>query len=209
MRVQRPDKMIAALLYLLVAGRTAAVVRRIERVPLAICIAIVALPLFVTENALLTGRAYAPLDLAFANEPFASIADRAGITHANDPTTSDVFAQFVPWHAAVRYAIAHHEWPLWNPFELGGGPLAGAVQSAPYHPVHLLALLLPLANALTFIATMLFFIAALSGFLFMRDLVRHETAALFGAAAWMFSRHLVTFAGTAHGLALASVPFVL
>src|SRR5438067_437999 len=73
----------------------------------------------------------------------------------------------------------------------------------------IIALLLPLGSALTFIATMLFFVAITSGFLFMRDLVRFDHAALFGATAWMFSRHLVTFAGTAHGLGLASMPLVL
>lgn len=201
--------MLTTLLYLLIAGGIAALLRRVERVPATIAIALVLLPLFVTGHALLTGRVYAPLDIAYANEPLTSVADHAGVTHANDPSVSDVFAQFVPWHAATRFAIAHHQWPLWNPFELAGNPLAGASQSAPYHPIHLLALLLPLGNALTFIATMLFFAAVASAFLFMRDLVRYDHAALFGAAAWMFSGHLVAFGGTAHGLALATMPLVL
>jgi hypothetical protein len=201
--------MFAILLYVLAAGGVVACLRRIERIPAAIAVSLVLLPLFVTGRALLTGRIYAPLNLAYASEPFASIADRSGVSNAIDPTASDVFAQFVPWHAAVRYAVAHGQWPLWNPFEFCGGPLAGAVQSALYHPIHLLALMLPLGSALTFIATMLFFIAVTTGFLFMRDLVRFDHAALFGATAWMFSRHVVTFAGTAHGLALASMPLVL
>ncbi len=201
--------MSAALLYLLIAGGVAALLVRIERVPRAIAIALVLLPLFVTGRALLKGEIYSPIDIAFAAEPLASIADQAGVTHATDPTTSDVYAEFVPWHSAVRHAIADGQWPLWNRFELGGGPLAAAVQSAPYHPIHLLALLLPLGAALTFIATMLFFVAVTTAFLFMRDLVRFDHAALFGATAWMFSRHLVTFAGTAHGLGLASMPLVL
>ena len=201
--------MLAAILYLSVAGGIVLLLRRIERVPPAIAVALVLLPLFVTGRALLTGRIYAPLDIAYANEPLASISDRSGVTHTADPTASDIPTEFVPWHAAVRYSIAHGQWPLWNPFELCGGPLAGALQSAPYHPVHLLALLLPLGSALTFIATMLFFIAATSAFLFVRDFVRFDYAALFGATAWMFSRHLVAFAGTAHGLGLAAMPLVL
>jgi hypothetical protein len=201
--------MFAALLYLLAAGGIVVLLRRIERVPATIATALVLLPLFVTGRALLTGRVYAPLDIAYANEPLTSVADRAGVTHASNPSSTDVYTQFIPWHAATRYAIAHGQWPLWNPFENAGGPLAGASQSAPYHPIHILALLLPLGSALTFVASMLFFIAAVSAFLFMRDLVRYDHAALFGAAAWMFSRHLVAFAGTAHGLALASMPLVL
>jgi hypothetical protein len=201
--------MFAILLYLLAGGSLSVLAVRKLRIAKTIAIALVLLPLFVTGRALLTGRIYAPLDLVYASEPLASIADRAGVTHAVDPTASDVAAQFVPWHAAVRYALARGQWPLWNPFELCGGPLAGAVQSAPYHPLHLLALLLPLGSALTFIATMLFFVAVTSAYLFIRDFVRFDHAALFGATAWMFSSHLVTFAGTAHALALASMPLVL
>src|SRR2546423_15451889 len=119
--------MFAFLLYLLLAGGIAALLRRMERIPATIAIALVLLPLFVTGRALLTGRIYSPLDIAYATEPLASVGIRSGVTHTIDPSTSDVFSQFVPWHAAVRYSIAHGSWPLWDPFELCGGPLARAV----------------------------------------------------------------------------------
>src|SRR5258708_15619279 len=170
---------------------------------------LIVVPLVFTGPALLTGRVYAPIDLAYTSEPLASVALAAGVTHTANDALSDVYPQFVPWNAALRWAAAHHEWPLWNPFELGGGVLAGAAQSAPYHPLTLLVLLLSQAQALTFAATMMFFVAALTIFLLARELELAGIAAIFAAAAWAFSTHVVTFAHTAHGNAVAMMPLVL
>ncbi|MDQ6802789.1 MAG: YfhO family protein, partial [Acidobacteriota bacterium] len=76
-------------------------------------------------------------------------------------------------------------------------------------PVTLLSLLLPAADAITFIAAMTYFLAALSAFLFLRTVCKSETAALFGAIAWCFSNHIVSFILTAHGAAIAVFPLVL
>ncbi|HEV2719857.1 MAG TPA: YfhO family protein, partial [Thermoanaerobaculia bacterium] len=169
---------------------------------------LVLLPLCFTGRAMLTGRVYAPLDLAYTNEPLASVARQVGVTHTVNPALSDVYAQFIPWNAALRAAVHRGEWPLWNPYELCGDPLGGAAQSAPYHPVTLLGLLLPLADGLTFTAAMTYFLAALSMFLFLRALELGELPALFGAAAWAFSTHVVSFILTAHGLSIAIAPLV-
>ncbi|HKS22951.1 MAG TPA: YfhO family protein [Thermoanaerobaculia bacterium] len=195
---------MSALLYLIVAGACAALVRLSGRAAAAL----VLLPLCFTGRALLTGRVYAPLDLAYTNEPLASVARQVGITHTVNPALSDVYAQFIPWNVALRDAVHRREWPLWNPYELCGDPLAGAAQSAPYHPVTLLALLLPLAGGLTFTAAMTYFLAALSMFLFLRALELGELPSLFGAAAWAFSTHVVSFILTAHGLSIAVAPLV-
>jgi hypothetical protein len=200
---------VAALLYLCTALVCLALARRVEKVSLPAAAALMLLPLVFTGPALLTSRIYAPIDLAYSAEPLASLAQHAGVTHIANATASDVYTQFVPWNAALRWAAAHHEWPLWNPFEMCGGVLAAAAQSAPYHPLTLLGLLLPQPQALTFAAAMLFFIAALSMFLLARELELGEIASLFAAAAWAFSTDLVSFAHTAHGNATAMMPLVL
>ncbi len=64
-------------------------------------------------------------------------------------------------------------------------------------------------GALTFEATMLFFVAALTMFLLARELDLAEVAALLAAVAWAFSTHLVTFAHTAHGNAVAMTPLLM
>jgi hypothetical protein len=199
---------LSALLYFLAALGALALARRFTPLSWRAAAALALLPLCFTGRALLSGRVYAPLDLAYTHAPLAAVARQVGITHTTNNALSDVYAQFIPWNAALRAAVHRGEWPLWNPYELCGGPLAGAVQSAPYHPVTLLALLLPLAGGLTFTAAMTYFFAALSMFLFLRALDLGELPSFFGAAAWAFSTHVVSFILTAHGLSIAIAPLV-
>jgi hypothetical protein len=201
--------MAAALAYLLVAGSIGLALRRFARVAPAAIVVLMLLPLFLSGRSLLTGGVYGSIDLAFTSEPLAPLAERSGVTHIANPNASDVYAQFIPWHAAVRDALRHHQWPLWDPFELCGTVLAGAVQSAPYHPLHLVALVLPLPSALTFIATMVFFLAAVSMFLFVRPLVSSDEPALLAGAIWMLAPHVGGFALTAYALSLCTTPLVL
>jgi hypothetical protein len=67
-----------------------------------------------------------------------------------------------------------------------GDILAAAAQSAFLHTFYLLALLLPLAHAVTFSAAMTFFMAALLTFLYIWEIGCGEPAALFCAAGWTF-----------------------
>lgn len=191
------------------AAAALGVVRRFASVSRTAASGLAALPLGFTGRALLTGKVYAPIDIAYLFEPLASLATRVGVTNVANPMLSDVFAQFLPWNAALRWAIAHGEWPLWNPFELCGSILAGAAQSAPYHPLTLLGLLLPMSDALTFAATAGYLVAALGAFLLFRAIGAREMAAFFGAAGWAFSTYVVSFTHTAHGNAVALLPLVL
>jgi hypothetical protein len=200
---------MAVFLYVLTATGIVLLVRRTRRVSSRAAMALLLLPLAFTWRALLTGDVYAPIDLAYTSEPLASLSRSVGVTQIAAPALSDVTTQFIPWNAALRWSLAHREWPLWNPFALCGSVLAAAAQSAPYHPVTLLSLLLPQPDALTFIAAMTYFLAALSAFLFLRAICASELAAFFGAAGWCFSQYLVSFILTAHGAAIAVLPLVL
>ncbi|HEV8436289.1 MAG TPA: hypothetical protein VGR95_22970, partial [Thermoanaerobaculia bacterium] len=201
--------MAAALAYAVVATAIGIVLHRRARVSVAAVAVLALLPLLLTGQALLHGGVYGAIDLAYMSEPLASVAESAGITHVVNPVNSDVYTEFIPWHAAVRDAIRHRQWPLWDRFSACGTVLAGAVQSAPYHPLHLIALLLPLPSALTFLAATLFLIAAVSMFLFVRPMVASELPALLAAAIWMLAPHVGGFALTAYALALSTMPLVL
>src|SRR5204863_7999676 len=172
-------------------------------------VGVIGLPFCFTGRALLTRSVYAPIDVAYLFEPLASLGSKVGVEHVANPTLSDVYAQFLPWNAALRWAVEHRQWPLWNPFELCGNVLAAAAQSAPYHPFTLLGVLLPMPEALTFAATATYFIAALGAFLLLRAIGTRELPAFFGAAAWTFSTYIVSFTHTAHGNAVALLPLVL
>src|SRR5262245_6285125 len=202
-------RQLGLLIYVAVAATTLLVVRRFVAVSRPAAAAVMGLPFCFTGRALLTGKVYAPIDVGYLFEPLASLATRVGVQHVTNPTLSDVYAQFLPWNAALRWAVQHREWPLWNPFELCGNVLAAAAQSAPYHPLTLLGVLMPMPEALTFAATCGYFIAALGAFLLVRNVGAGEGAAFFGAAAWAFSTYLVSFTHTAHGNAVALLPLVL
>lgn len=200
---------MSALLYAVSAAAAIACLRLATPLSRRAMIVLALLPLCLTGRALFTGGIYAPIDIAYSNEPLASLAEESGVTRVLNPAASDVFAQFLPWHAAMRDSVRHGQWPLWNRFDSIGHPLLGAAQVAPFHPVTLLGLLLPPPDEPTFAASMLFLLAALSMFALLRELGIGELAASFGAAAWMFSTYLVSFAGTSHGLSLSVLPLVL
>jgi hypothetical protein len=207
-QVRRSDP-VGALLYFLSAAATLALVRRFTALSRVAAAVLLLLPLCLTGRALVTGRVYAPIDLAYHFDPLASMATHVGIERIANPLPSDVAVQFLPWNAALRSSIAHRQWPLWNPFELAGNVLAAAAQSAPFHPVTLLGLLIPAPDALGFMAAMTYFLAALGMFLFLRNLELRQLPSLFGAAGWSLSTYVVAFTHTAHGNAIALLPLVM
>lgn len=171
--------------------------------------ALALLPLCVTGATLLDGDAYSPVISAYADEPFAAARSLAGVEGSPQPLFLDLFSQIVPWHRAVRYAWAHGDWPLWNPFMLAGDVLAGAAQPAPFYPPNLLSLLLPLPQALTFLAALHLFLAGLGAHLFARDLGCRDATAFAAAAGWALMSGTVFWIGWPLGAAWVLLPAVL
>ena len=209
--------MPAILLYLPVAIALIALWHRfIQPVRAAAAIALVLLPLCFTGRALLTGRVYGPIDLPYMSEPLLDYAGEYGVgkrptgqATIHNGTISDLYMQMIPWQAAVRASLARGEWPLWNPYMLCGSMLAANMQSAPYDPLQLIALILKQPQAITFGAAMTFFLAGLFTFAFARALGLSELASLIGAAAYMFSAIFAFYVGWPLGRAWALFPFVL
>jgi hypothetical protein len=172
-------------------------------------IALLLLPLCFTGRALLTGRVYAPIDLPFQSEPLRSLQKSFGVTGASNGILSDIYSQDIPWKVAVRDAYSHREWPLWNPFLFCGDILAAAAQPTPYEPFFLLSMLLPMANSLTFLAAITFFLAGLTMFVFLRELSCSEEAAMIGAASWMYCAFLSFFLEWPIGRAVTWFPLVI
>jgi len=190
--------MAALILYL---GTTLVIAwlwsRYVQQVSRAAAIVLILLPLLFTGRALLTGRVYSITDMLFRDPPLSDYGTDFGVTRMHNSYISDPFLQQIPWQKAVRYAVAHHEWPVWNPFMLCGDILAAGMQSAPYDPVNLLALLLPLDLSITFAAAITFFLAAFFTFAFARELGCREQAALVGAAGCMLSEAMAFTVGFA------------
>ena len=194
---------MALALYLVVTTAIAAFLRRL--IPWRAALVLIALPLVFTGAALFTNRMYAPLDLLYTSEPFASAAK----VESHNSVLTDISHQIVPWNVAVRESVRAGEWPLWNRLMLAGDALAAAGQPAPYYPVNVIAWLLPLAHGLTFAAAMGFFIAGLGAYLYFRRLDSSEPASVFGAAAWMYATPVVFYLEWPLGASLALLPLVL
>ncbi|HYC89560.1 MAG TPA: YfhO family protein [Thermoanaerobaculia bacterium] len=183
--------------------------RFVQRVSVAAAIALIALPLVFTGKAMLTGRVYAPIDLPFTAEPLRDYARDFGVARPHEIALSDLHCQIIPWQKAVRWAWSQGEWPLWNPFILNGDILAAAAQPAVYDPLQLLGFLLPLPDALTFGASMTFFIAAFFTFAFARATGLKEIAALVAAAGFTFCGMMAFFVGWPLARTWAWLPLVL
>jgi hypothetical protein len=201
---------LALALYLITTAAIALLWSRfVQRVTVAAAIALVAMPLVFTGKAMFTGRVYAPIDLPFTAEPLRDYAPDFGVAQPHEIALSDLHCQIIPWQQAVRWAWSQGEWPLWNPFILNGDILAAAAQPAVYDPLQILGMLLSLPDALTFGASMTFFVAAFFTFAFARAVGLKEIAALVAAAGFTFCGMMAFFVGWPLARTWAWLPLVL
>ncbi len=181
-----------ALLYFFTAGGSLWLVHRwVIRLSRPAAIALILFPLLFTGRALLTAAVYAPIDLPYLTNPLKAQRTEHGIGSFRNGMLSDVYSLNIPWKYASRVALQNGEWPLWNPYSFCGDILAASAQPTPYEPFFLLSLLLPMANSLTFLAAITFFLTGLLMFAFLRELRCGELAASVGALAWMYASFIV------------------
>jgi hypothetical protein len=198
------------ILYLLTAAVLLAIVHTCVA-PLTrwTALALLLIPLVFTGRALLTGRVYAPVEMAYMTEPLNAYRTEIGAPLPQNGSLSDITFQMVPWRQALRQAVIEREWPLWNRFEGCGDVLAGAAQAAPFSPFTLIALLLPVAASFGYTASIAFFIAAIGTFLLARDFECSELASLAAAAVFTFSAPMALQILWPLGFAWAFLPLVL
>jgi hypothetical protein len=198
------------ILYIATALAVLALVHRLVR-PLsrAAAVVLVVLPLTIVGSAVITGRVYGPMDHMYQFVPLSGMAPQYGMSGARNASAVDIWSEFFPWRVAVRASLARGEWPLWNAANLTGHPLAAEAQSAPYSPFTMIACLLPPAVSETYTAAMALFLAALSAFLFARELGCGEGAALFAATGWGLAACVVLYSLTAMGFATVYAPLIL
>jgi len=199
--------------FLLYAATAAALLRLvhcwIRPISVASTLVLAALPLGIVGPALVTGGVYGPIDHLYQYEPHAALAPRYGIGPALNASAVDVISEFFPWRLAVWESLRRGEWPLWNPYNLCGHPLAAEAQSAPYSPFTLIACLLPAATSMSYTAAIALFVAALAAFLLARELGCSEAAALLAGIGWSLSSSVVIYSQTAMGFATVYLPLLL
>jgi len=201
---------MALLLYLTVAAATLLVWNRcVTRLARTAAIVLILLPFPFVGPALMTNRVYGGYDILFLSQPWSDYAADYGVKLPHNWFLLDQVLQLAPWQHQVRQSFAQHQWPLWNPGMNSGDILAAGMQSAPYNPINLIALILPLDLAATFNAAMIFFLAGLFSFACARGLDCSEGASLIAAIGFAFSGALVFWAGWTHLGSWAFLPFVL
>jgi hypothetical protein len=181
--------------------------RFVRRLRPAVALAIAFGPFVLAGKALLTGGIWAPMDIAFHEEPFVAHRAALGIpAMPRTPNLSDISSQDLPWRKALREAVREGRWPLWDRCVLAGTPLLARPVPL-FHPGTWIGFLLPLGQAWTFDMALRFLLPLLFGYLFFRDLECGELAAFLGGFAWAFSDFLVFWSG--YRISPATAPFPL
>jgi len=156
---------------------------------------------------LFTGALQVPTDLAYRWWlPWREGAPRVSPVNA---LLSDTLLEQIPFHAQTRRRLLALEAPLWS-HEMGAGqPLLGNAQSAPFAPLHLMALPLPTLQALSVSAAWEILLALLLMHALLLRLGAGELGAAFGAIAAGLSTYSIVWAYDTLGMTAAWLPGVL
>jgi hypothetical protein len=158
---------------------------------------------------LATATLQVPTDIAYLSRPWKEMVEPD--LRPRNALLSDVPLQMLPFRTLVRDRLLHFPPvpPLWA-HEIGTGqPLLGNAQSAPYAPLHLLALGLPPLRALTVAAALQVFLALLLTHALAAALGAGRAGAAFAALGFAFSAYAVCWCYYPLGMAAAWVPGVM
>jgi hypothetical protein len=156
---------------------------------------------------LLTGALQIPADLAYQSRPWREVLDAPATVR--NPLVADTLLEQLPFHTLVRRRLLAGEAPLWS-HEMGTGqPLLGDAQSAPFAPLHLLALPLPPERALTVSAAWEVLLHLLLAYALARALGAGRLGGALAAVAIGLSTHAVVWAYDTPGMSAAWIPGIL
>ncbi len=136
------------------------------------------------HGAVFTSRLPVPVDEVVRGYPYRGAL---GAVESRNPLTNDTVKQMLPWMQVVREELRAGRAPLWNRYQFSGYPLLGNGQSAPFAPIFLATLFVPLPQQIVAMAGLKIVLALLFGWLFLRDEGVSPKAAMFGSAIFAFS----------------------
>lgn len=127
-----------------------------------------------------------------------------------NPMTTDVVSFTYPMQMLAVDLMKRGEWPLWNPYILGGTPLLANFQSAPFSPTNFVYFLFDRLTAWSLQVTLQHILAALFAFILLKHWKVSNFAAVFGAVIFAFSGfNLLWSQWNGHTLAAAFIPLIL
>jgi hypothetical protein len=156
---------------------------------------------------LATGALQVPTDLAYEWLPFSELGIAPAAPH--NFFQADTLLEQLPFHALVRQRLLAGEAPLWA-HELGTGqPLLGNGQSAPFAPLHLMALPVAPLRALTVAGAWQILLGLLGAHALLLRLGAGPRGAALGAVSSGLSTYAVVWIYDTPGMAAAFVPGLL
>ncbi len=102
----------------------------------------------------------------------------------------DNFLQNLPLRALVGRSLDHGALPLWDPYLFSGTPLLGGFNAGAAYPTTWLMAVLPLLTAWTINLALVYDVALVGMYLFLRRQPIGSTAATFGAATFAFGGYM-------------------
>lgn len=178
--------------------------RCFEPVPKRVALALWLLCAAYQAATLFTPRVDIPGNLAFVAYPWQATGRPA--VKAN---TGILFTQIAPWTRIARDELLAGDAPLWNRTSASGAPLLANQQTAIFHPLTLLGIVLPLGKAFTLSASLRLFLVAFFTFILLRNWAIATSAAIFGAVAYTFCSFHVIWLLFPLGLATMMLPLCL
>jgi hypothetical protein len=150
-----------------------------------------------------------PADLVYQWRPWLETIPRGELGPPANALLSDIPLQMLPFRALVRARLLQGAAPLWA-HELGTGqPLLGNAQSAPFAPLHLLALARPPLRALTLAAAWQILLGLLLAHALLAALGAGRVGSALGAIAFAFSVYAICWAYYPLGMTTMWLPGVL
>jgi hypothetical protein len=166
-----------------------AIRRWIAPVPWRIASLLLFFTLAFLHGAVFSSRLPVPLDEVARGYPFRGVTSEV---RSRNPLTNDTVKLFLPWMQVAREELLQGRAPLWNPYSFSGYPLLGNGESAPFSPLFLVTLFVPLPKQIVAMAGLKIFLALLFGYLFLKREKVSDAAACFGAVAFAFSVYQTT-----------------
>jgi hypothetical protein len=121
----------------------------------------------------------------------------------------DVATQNLPFTEIARDQLKRGEAPLWNPYNYGGTPLLGDMQSALLYPLTWLGLLIGFEGAIGWMCVLKLFTAGFGTYLLARELRLRAGPSLVGALVYMLGAPIVAWLQTPLGTVLTLLPFLV
>lgn len=109
------------------------------------------------------------------------------------PIGFDTLRMFYPLRKIVTDQIKLGEFPLWNPYSFSGNVIFAAYQSAVFHPLTWLFLVLPQMDAWTVVILLIPILTYFAMSIFLRDLELSNKAVFFGSITYAFSGIMIVW----------------